>query len=101
MADFVALLHDDVLLTMPPSPTWLRGRESVATFYETHAFPERRPFGFVRTGANGQPAFGFYVAGQLMAIHVLQIHNGQVVEMHHFGVPQHHRLIGLPAVLPD
>ena len=101
IADFVALLHDDVLLTMPPSPTWLRGKSAVATFYETHAFAERRPFGFVRTAANGQPAFGFYVGGQLTALHVLEVRQQRVAQMHHFGMPTHHPLFDLPAVLPD
>jgi hypothetical protein len=86
---------------MPPSPTWLRGKSSVARFYETHAFAERRPFGFVRTGANGQPAFGFYVGRELMAIHVLELHKGQVAAMHHFGMPRYHRLFDLLALLPD
>ena len=40
VAAFVALLHEDVVLNMPPSPTWLRGRDAVATFYATHAFAE-------------------------------------------------------------
>jgi RNA polymerase sigma-70 factor (ECF subfamily) len=96
---FVALLHEEVLLNMPPSPTWLRGKVAVGTFYATHAFVERRALGFLPIGANGQPGFGCYVGGQLTAIHVLRIHHGRVVEMHHFMSPECLGLFGLPDTL--
>jgi RNA polymerase sigma-70 factor (ECF subfamily) len=81
---FAALLHEDVVLNMPPSPTWLLGKAAVATFYAGHAFAQPLALGFVRTGANGQPAMGFYLGGKLTALHALRIEDGLVVEMHHF-----------------
>ncbi len=93
---FVALLHDDVVLTMPPSPTWLRGKPAIATFFAGHAFAERRSVRFVPTGANGQPALGCYVGGALTAIHVVRIQRGLVADMHHFMSPECLGLFGLP-----
>jgi RNA polymerase sigma-70 factor (ECF subfamily) len=95
---FVALLHEDVVLNMPPSPTWLRGRDAVATFYATHVFAEKQPRAFRSTGANGQPAVGVYVGGALMAIHALRIASGRVVDMHHFMMEECFGLFGLPRV---
>jgi RNA polymerase sigma-70 factor (ECF subfamily) len=82
----VALLHDDITATMPPSPTWFRGKAA------TIAFLAARPFGrlaktpprLLRVHANGQPAFAFYVDGELHAVHVIRVHEGRIVELHHF-----------------
>ena len=54
---FVSLLHDDVVLTMPPSPTWTRGKVATSAFYANHAFVvlRDRPLAFLPVGANGQP----------------------------------------------
>jgi RNA polymerase sigma-70 factor (ECF subfamily) len=97
---FTALLHEDVVLNMPPSPTWLLGKAAVATFYAGHAFAEPRAFGFVPTGANGQPTMGFYLGGKLMALHVLRIEEGLVVEMHHFMNVERFGLFDLPDSIP-
>ena len=35
----VALLHDEVTLSMPPSPTWVSGRDAVARFFAIRAAP--------------------------------------------------------------
>jgi RNA polymerase sigma-70 factor (ECF subfamily) len=95
---FVALLHDDVVLTMPPSPTWMRGKTACTDFYATHAFVSLRghSLDFVPLGANGQPAVAFYVNGQLRAIHVVRIHGGLVVESHHFMGRECFASFGLP-----
>jgi RNA polymerase sigma-70 factor (ECF subfamily) len=96
VSSFVALLHDDVVLNMPPTPTWLRGRDAVGTFYATHVFAETLPRTFLRTGANGQPAVGVYVGGALTAIHVVRIASGHVTDMHHFMTTECLGLFGLP-----
>jgi RNA polymerase sigma-70 factor (ECF subfamily) len=57
----VALLAEDATITMPPRPTWYRGRDAVAGFLR--AFPlagENRSL-LVPAGANGQLAFGHYL----------------------------------------
>jgi hypothetical protein len=81
---------------MPPSPTWLRGRPAIAAFYAHHAFTDPRRVELVATGANGQPALGWYFGGALMAIHVVRIQRNLVVEMHHLMGPEYLGLFGLP-----
>ncbi|MFD3403411.1 sigma-70 family RNA polymerase sigma factor [Kribbella sp. NPDC058693] len=55
----VALLTDDVFMSMPPMPLEYRGRDSVARFFE-FIFGSVERFELVPTRANGQPAFGVY-----------------------------------------
>ncbi len=57
----VALLTDDVLLTMPPIPLEYVGRELVARFLAAVIFRPGFTFRVVPTRANGQPAFGMYL----------------------------------------
>ena len=57
----IAIMHDDIQTTMPPSPTWLAGRAENESFYR-RMFAAWTP-GQVRAqplGANGQPGFAFY-----------------------------------------
>jgi RNA polymerase sigma-70 factor (TIGR02960 family) len=56
----VALLTDDVFLSMPPLPFEYEGRDVVARFYASMIGSGRR-FDLVPTRANGQPAFGAYL----------------------------------------
>jgi RNA polymerase sigma-70 factor (ECF subfamily) len=58
----VALLTDDVFLSMPPMPLEYEGRELVARF-SGRIFGAGRRFDLVPTRANGQPAFGTYLRG--------------------------------------
>jgi RNA polymerase sigma-70 factor (ECF subfamily) len=56
----VALLTDDVFISMPPMPFEYEGRDVVARFCAS-IFRAGRRFDLVRTRANGQPAFGAYL----------------------------------------
>ena len=56
----VALLTDDVFLSMPPMPLEYEGRAVVARFC-ANIFGAGRRFDLVPTRANGQPAFGAYL----------------------------------------
>jgi RNA polymerase sigma-70 factor (ECF subfamily) len=56
----VALLTDDVFISMPPMPFEYEGRDVVARFCAS-LFGAGRRFDLVRTRANGQPAFGAYL----------------------------------------
>jgi RNA polymerase sigma-70 factor (TIGR02960 family) len=56
----VALLTDDVFISMPPVPFEYEGRDVVARFCAT-IFGSGRRFDLVPTRANGQPAFGAYL----------------------------------------
>jgi hypothetical protein len=56
----VALLTDDVFMSMPPMPFEYEGRDVVARFCAS-IFRAGRRFDLVPTRANGQPAFGAYL----------------------------------------
>jgi RNA polymerase sigma-70 factor (ECF subfamily) len=56
----VALLTDDVFMSMPPMPFEYEGRQIVARFI-AGMFGAGRRFDLVPTRANGQPAFGMYL----------------------------------------
>ena len=58
----VAILTDDVFVSMPPMPFEYEGRDVVARFC-AGIFGSGRRFHLVRTRANGQPAFGAYLRG--------------------------------------
>ena len=62
----VALLTDDVYLSMPPVPLEYRGRAVVARFYASLMRGWR--YDLVPTRANGQVAFGAYVHTESSAI---------------------------------
>ena len=57
----VALLTDDVFMAMPPMPFEYEGRDSVGRFC-AGIFGSGRRFDLAPTRANGQPAFGAYLA---------------------------------------
>jgi len=56
----VALLTDDVFVSMPPVPLEYQGRDAVARFYAS-IIRQDRTYDLVPTRANGQPAFGAYL----------------------------------------
>ena len=58
----VALLTDDVFISMPPMPFEYEGRDVVARFCAS-LFGAGRRFDLVPARANGQPAFGVYLRG--------------------------------------
>jgi RNA polymerase sigma-70 factor (ECF subfamily) len=58
----VALLTDDVFMSMPPIPLEYQGRDAVARFCAI-LLGSGRTYSLVPARANGQPAFGAYVRG--------------------------------------
>jgi RNA polymerase sigma-70 factor (TIGR02960 family) len=56
----VALLTDDIHVSMPPIPLEYQGRDVVARLFDS-IFRSGRRVGLVPTRANGQPAFGAYL----------------------------------------
>jgi RNA polymerase sigma-70 factor (ECF subfamily) len=58
----VAMLTDDVFVSMPPMPFEYEGRAAAAEFCSRILAPGRS-FRLVPTRANGQPAFGTYLHG--------------------------------------
>jgi RNA polymerase sigma-70 factor (TIGR02960 family) len=59
----VALLTDDVFISMPPFPNEYEGRKLAARFFAS-IFDAGRRFELVPTRANGQPAFGAYLRAE-------------------------------------
>ncbi|GAA5187569.1 sigma-70 family RNA polymerase sigma factor [Rugosimonospora acidiphila] len=62
VAALVALLTDDVFISMPPMPFEYEGRDVAGRFCAA-LFGAGRRFDLVPTRANGQPAFGAYLRG--------------------------------------
>lgn len=58
--ELVALLTEDVRVSMPPVPLEYYGRDAVHGFYTSVMRPDRL-YDLVPTRANGQPAFGTYL----------------------------------------
>jgi RNA polymerase sigma-70 factor (TIGR02960 family) len=100
----VALLTDDVLLSMPPVGLEYQGRELAARFLA--AVTHGRTYRVVATGANFQPAFGFYVRDPLAKVThangllVLTLAGSRICAMTRFDNSVLPRF-GLPRTLPD
>jgi len=103
--DLVALLTDDVLMTMPPIPLEYQGRELVIKFLTAAVFPQDTIFHMVTTRANGQPAFGVYhrkpaaTVAHANGLLVFTLTGGQISAITRFDtsvLPQ----FGLPSTLP-
>ena len=98
----VALLHDDVTISMPPLPSWFRGRPSVSAFFAARmSQPATRRV--IRVEAADQLVFAFYRGTEWpltgYAIHVLQLTDGRVSEAHAFVDPALLPRFGMPPVL--
>jgi RNA polymerase sigma-70 factor, ECF subfamily len=102
-SQLVALLREDVRMTMPPHPTWYEGRDAVVAFLAERAFaPTASLHRFVPTRANRQPAFGVYRgdrAAAPFAIHVVGIEDGLVTDLDWFLYPGLFPAFGLPDTL--
>jgi len=84
----VALLTDDVFMSMPPIPFEYEGRDIVARFC-AGIFAAGRRFRLVPTRANGQPAFGAYLigpngAGRAFGLYVLGLRGDRIAAMSRF-----------------
>jgi RNA polymerase sigma-70 factor (TIGR02960 family) len=84
----VALLTDDVFISMPPMPFEYEGRDLVGRFC-AGIFAVGRRFDLVPTRANGQPAFGAYLRGPNgishgIGLYVLTLSGGRICAMTRF-----------------
>ncbi|HWB81030.1 MAG TPA: RNA polymerase subunit sigma-70 [Nannocystaceae bacterium] len=84
----IALMHDDLHTTMPPSPTWIAGRAANEVFYRK-MFARWRlgDVKLVPLGANGQHGFAFWREGSVRAIEVVELRDGLIARVHHFMQP--------------
>ena len=100
----VALLTDDVFVSMPPMPFEYEGRDLVARFCAS-IFSAGRRFDLVPTRANGQPAFGAYLRtpdgiSHCVGLYVLTLTGDRICAMTRFEntvLPS----FGLPRSLPS
>ena len=74
----VALLTDDVFVSMPPMPLEYEGRDVAADFF-ARMFGAGRRFQLVPTRANGQPAFGAYLRGSGGSVHGRRPHRAHAL----------------------
>jgi RNA polymerase sigma-70 factor (ECF subfamily) len=108
VAGLVALLQEEAVLTMPPSPSWYSGREAIGrAFGGTILAPSLAGLFRLRpVGANGQHGFAMYerdaATGVYRArgLHVLALAGPSVAAVHIFLTPSLFALFGLPDTLP-
>jgi RNA polymerase sigma-70 factor, ECF subfamily len=108
----VALLKEDATMSMPPSPSWLWGREAIRTFLACTAFgfTVRSHWHLSATGANAQPAFVVYRADdphgcyRAFELQVLTLEDSavtrRIAEVTTFTLPSLVTSFGFPLELP-
>ena len=101
----VALLADDVELTMPPMATWFRGRPAVEGFLRRRPMAPTTRWRGLSVEANGQLACALYVHSDGVwaahSINVLALRGAEVTGFHAFLDPSLFPGFDLPAVLTD
>jgi RNA polymerase sigma-70 factor (ECF subfamily) len=79
----VAMLAEDAAFSMPPTPTWYRGRAAIADFLPRGPLAMRRRF--IPISANGQLAFGTYRwdSGRFIgnAVHLITLRRTQISDV--------------------
>jgi RNA polymerase sigma-70 factor, ECF subfamily len=97
----VALLAEDATISMPPLPSWFRGRDAVAAFLRDVALAPGR-WRLLPTLANGQPALGEYrfdpEGGEFRAeaITILTLRGGLIVDITSYRGAERFAEFGLP-----
>lgn len=117
IAAVVSLLTDDAWLAMPPAPHRYHGSAAIGAFLRASStWRAGRRFRLLSTTANGQPAFGCYLAGDALGpaaapaapdvlrpngVIVLTTAENQIGMITRFLDPGLHRHFGLPDQLID
>ena len=90
-AALVAVLREDVALTMPPIPVWFGGRVDVKAFLDGYLFkgPGERRLKLMPAQINGSPSFVVYGLNQdgvyrAEALHILTIESGEIFEINDY-----------------
>jgi RNA polymerase sigma-70 factor (ECF subfamily) len=102
----VEMLASDGAFTMPPLPTWYRGREAVAAFLKQDVLASESRWRLVPTRANGQVAFGNYRWDEERrsylprSLSVLTLDGEEIAEITTFLDPELPSSFGLPAEVP-
>ena len=92
----IALLTDDAWLTMPPEPYEFQGPTAIGAFLRDREVARGR-LRLVPTRANGQPAFGCYLAGEPYALFVLALDGERISAITWFADSRGFARFGLPA----
>src|SRR5262249_50051093 len=108
VAAITEMLADDATFSMPPKPSWYRGRAAVGAFLAALPLSGRWRWAHVPIRANGQPSFGAYKldaagSGHAHAIQVLAVDtNARISDITVFLTPEAFARFGLPeAFLPS
>ena len=112
VAGLVALLKEDAMLAMPPSPSWYQGREAIRVFVAGTVFGENGMFAgeapgrwrLIPTRANASPAFALYQRDdkgeyQAFGLHILGHDADSLSHIFSFIDPSLPVRFGLPAAL--
>jgi RNA polymerase sigma-70 factor (ECF subfamily) len=90
-AALIAVLREDVALTMPPLPVWFGGHADVKQFIDGFLFQSANPFKVKLEAVhfNGWPAFATYQMDKdgiyrAAALHILTIEDGLITEINDF-----------------
>jgi RNA polymerase sigma-70 factor, ECF subfamily len=90
-AALVAVLREDVALTMPPIPVWFGGVADVKMFLDGYLFkgPQVMRLKLSPVQMNGSPAFVVYGSDdsgvyRAEALHILTIENGEIAEINDY-----------------
>ena len=100
----VALLREDSTFSMPPTPSWYRGREAIGALVARTIFSGQAAgrWRLLPARANDQPAFGLYRVDEgssaylAYGIQVLLVAGGQVLDVTTFRRPELAPFFGLP-----
>ena len=99
-----ALLHEEVTMSMPPYELWLRGHESIATWFLGYGIGcKGSRILLAGTASGGMPAFAQYRQGgaQPWGLHVLELEGATIRRMHTFlDVETLFPRFGMPLRLP-
>jgi RNA polymerase sigma-70 factor (ECF subfamily) len=101
----VAMLAHDATITMPPLPTWYRGRDAVEIFLRSVALAAGIRWRLRPVSANGQLAFGEYRWNECNrhfvaeAVTVLTLANALIADITAFRGPGLFAQFGLPELL--
>jgi RNA polymerase sigma-70 factor, ECF subfamily len=95
------MLTETASLAMPPTATWLRGRDTIATFLGRTALDGTRSWRMLPTTANGQPAMAAYLrdaSGHYVpyGVTVLTLAADGIAEVNTFRDPSAPERFGLP-----
>jgi len=100
----LGMLAEDATFSMPPYPSWARGRDAVGRSWLMPGGPVPR-LRYVRTRANGQLATAAYLRDPIgggylpIALDVLTLRGAEIVDVIAFRDPEVFRRFGLPEEL--